>query len=82
MEPPQATYQVDGAALRRTRMRQGLLPKDVAEASGLSRSYIQRLETGKASGRMRPGTYAALRTAVRATDSELLAPHEDKPEER
>jgi transcriptional regulator with XRE-family HTH domain len=63
-------------------MRQGLLPKDVAEASGLSRSYIQRLETGKASGRMRPGTYAALRTAVRATDSELLAPHEDKPEER
>jgi transcriptional regulator with XRE-family HTH domain len=73
MEPPLPTFQVNGAALRRTRMRQGLLPKDVAEASGLSRSYIQRLETGKASGRMRPGNYAALRKAVHANETELLA---------
>lgn len=82
MEPPEPTYQVDGTALRRTRMRQGLLPREVAEASGLSRSYIQRLETGKASGRMRPGNYAALRKAVHATDDELLAPDEVNPEKR
>lgn len=82
MEPPHPTFQVDGGALRRTRMRQGLLPREVAEASGLSRSYIQRLETGKASGRMRPGNYAALRKAVQATDDELLVPDEATPEKR
>lgn len=82
MEPPPPTYQVIGAALRKARMRQGLLPKDVAAAAGLSRSYIQRLETGSASGRMRPGNYAALRTAVTATDDELLTPTEDPPQER
>jgi transcriptional regulator with XRE-family HTH domain len=59
-------------------MRQGLLPREVAEASGLSRSYIQRLETGKASGHMRPGNYIALRKAVNANETELLlAPTED-----
>jgi transcriptional regulator with XRE-family HTH domain len=82
MKPLPPTYQVDGDALREARMRKGLLPKEVAEASGLSRSYIQRLETGSASGRMRPGNYVALRTAVTATDDELLTPTEDPPEER
>ena len=82
MEPPQPTFQVSGAALRRTRMRQGLLPREVADATGLSRSYIQRLETGKASGRMRPGNYAALRKALQATDEDLLADSEAIPEKR
>jgi transcriptional regulator with XRE-family HTH domain len=63
-------------------MRQGLLPREVAQAAGLSRSYIQRLETGKATGRMRPGNYTALRTAVNANETELLAPTEDPFEER
>lgn len=63
-------------------MRQGLLPREVAEASGLSRSYIQRLETGQASGRMRPGNYTALRTALNATDKDLLAPEEATQEKR
>lgn len=63
-------------------MRQGLLPWEVAEAAGLSRSYIQRLETGKASGRMRPGNYAALRKALQATDEDLLADSEAIPEKR
>lgn len=57
-------------------MRQGLLPWQVAQRAGISRSYIQRLETGVRT-RMRPGTYARLRAALHATDEELLAPLED-----
>lgn len=64
-------------------MRQGLGTEQVAEAAGITRSYLSRLETGKASGRMRPGTYAALRTALHATDDDLLAPTEEvNPETR
>ncbi|MGY0062751.1 helix-turn-helix domain-containing protein [Streptomyces sp. LZ34] len=64
-------------------MRQGLLPRQVAAASGLSRSYIQRLETG-ARTRMSPTTYAALRTALGLDpeDEQLLAPSEEPTEER
>lgn len=55
-------------------MRQGLAMQQVAGAAGITRSYLSRLETGKASGRMRPGTYAALRKVLKATDDELLTP--------
>lgn len=63
-------------------MRQGLDMEQVADAAGITRSYLSRLETGKASGRMRPGTYAALRTVLSATDEELLAPIEATNEKR
>lgn len=71
MERPPATYQVNGAELRRTRMRQGLGIQETAEAAGIDRSYLQRLETG-VRHRMRPGTYAALRTALNVNDDRLL----------
>lgn len=84
MDRPPATYQVSGAALRKTRMRLGLLPRQVAEAAGLSRSYIQRLEDGTASGHMRPPSYAALRTAlgIAPDDDQLLASPEEPEQER
>lgn len=82
MEQPPATFQVNGAALRRTRMRQGIGMQAAADAAGITRSYLSRLETGTASGRMRPDTYVALRTALRATDHDFLAPPEDQPEKR
>lgn len=78
MERPPATYQVNGAELRRTRMRQGLGIQETATAAGIDRSYLQRLETGVRQ-RMRPGTYAALRTALNVDDDRLLA---EKPEKR
>ena len=77
MERPPATFQVSGAALRRTRMRQGLGLRQTAQAAGITRSYLQRLETG-ARTRMRPQTYAALRTALGLTPEadDLLLTHE------
>lgn len=75
MERPPATYQVNGAELRRTRMRLGLGIREVAEAAGIGRSYLQRLETGSRQ-RMRPGSYAALRTALDVRDDRLLLSEE------
>jgi transcriptional regulator with XRE-family HTH domain len=64
-------------------MRQGLEMAKVADAAGITRSYLSRLETGKATGRVRPGTYAALRKAVNADETELLlTPTEDPSQER
>ncbi|MFI0915210.1 helix-turn-helix domain-containing protein [Streptomyces abikoensis] len=79
MERP-PTFQVSGAALRRTRMRQGLGLKETADAAGISRSYLQRLETGIRQ-HMRPGTYVALRIALRVNDDRLLATGEEDTEE-
>ncbi|MGW7001310.1 helix-turn-helix domain-containing protein [Streptomyces sp. NPDC054933] len=76
-----ATYQVNGAALRIRRMNRGVEIAELAQAAGITPSYLSRVEVGTASGRMRPGTYTALRDYLKATDQDLLAPHED-PRER
>ncbi|GFE20150.1 hypothetical protein Sliba_06030 [Streptomyces nigrescens] len=76
MNNPPATYQVNGAAIRATRKRQGLGIRETAEAAGISRSYLQRLETGTRE-QMRPPTYAALRRTLHAQEEELLVPHEE-----
>ncbi|MEV7466217.1 helix-turn-helix transcriptional regulator [Streptomyces kronopolitis] len=76
MNNPPATYQVNGAAIRATRKRRGLGIRETAEAAGISRSYLQRLETGIRE-QMRPPTFAALRTALHADHHELLVPHEE-----
>lgn len=76
MHRPPATYQVNGAAIRETRKRQGLGIREAAEAAGISRSYWQRLETGIRE-QMRPPTYAALRRTLHAEEDELLVPHEE-----
>jgi cytoskeletal protein RodZ len=62
-------------------MRQGLSVQDVAAAARISRSYLQRLETGTRE-RMGAPRYIRLRTALKSTDAQLLAPSEDPPEER
>lgn len=76
MEKPHPTFQVNGAALRRHRMRQGLSIKQVASVAGISRSYLSHLEIG-ARTRMSPGAYVRLREALRAHDDSLLARPED-----
>ncbi|MGW1160435.1 helix-turn-helix domain-containing protein [Streptomyces sp. NPDC002519] len=81
MERPPATYQVHGPSLRKERMRQGLSLRGVAEAARISRSYLQRLETGTRE-RMGPQRYIRLRTALHSTDARLLAPPEDPTEKR
>ncbi|GGX49400.1 helix-turn-helix domain-containing protein [Streptomyces noursei] len=81
MNNPPATYQVNGAAIRATRKRQGLGIRETAEAAGISRSYLQRLETGIRE-QMRPPKYAALRKTLHATDAELLVLHGETKEKR
>jgi transcriptional regulator with XRE-family HTH domain len=62
-------------------MRQGLSVQEVADTAAISRSYLQRLETGTRE-RMGPQRYIRLRTALKSTDKKLLAPPEDPPETR
>lgn len=73
-QPP--TYEVDGTAIREERMQAGLEISELAERAGISRRYLSHLETGSRT-RMRPSTFARLRTALKATDDRLrLAPTE------
>ncbi|MFJ9671434.1 helix-turn-helix domain-containing protein [Streptomyces sp. NPDC101221] len=74
MERPPATYQVHGPSLRKQRMDQGLTVQEAADKAGISRSYLQRLETGIRE-RMGPKRYTRLRTALNATDAQLCPPH-------
>lgn len=81
MTAPRATYEVDGAAIRRVRMSRGIQIADLARNAHITRSYLSRLETG-VRRQMRPPTYTALRTAlgVDADDGQLLAPSEPNTE--
>lgn len=85
MHRPQPTFQVNGAAIRTIRMHKGLSTTEAAKTAGISDCYLRHLETG-IRDRMRPGRYAALRTALglQPDDTRLLAPppHEDPHETR
>ncbi|MGW2721343.1 helix-turn-helix domain-containing protein [Streptomyces sp. NPDC001492] len=75
-----ATYLVHGPSLRKQRKSLGLSVREAADRAGISRSYLQRLETGTRE-RMGPPRYIRLRTALSATD-EQLSPPEELTEER
>lgn len=76
MQNPQPTFQVNGAAIRVIRMRAGIEMRELAQAAGISRRYLNHLELGTRRD-MRPATYARLRAALHATDHQLLAPSEE-----
>lgn len=77
--PP--TFQVNGAAIRSIRMDAGIDISQLAAEIGITASYLSRIEVGTASGRMKPRTYIRLRTALNATDKQLLiAPGETPPQ--
>ncbi|MFF7610700.1 helix-turn-helix domain-containing protein [Streptomyces lavendulae] len=59
MKAPRATYEVNGAAIRKIRMSRGIPTADLARSAGISRSYVCRLEIGVRT-RMRPATFARL----------------------
>lgn len=71
-----ATFEVNGTAIRTRRMRAGIEVTQLAAQVGITASYLRKLETG-ARRRMRPGNYVRLRTALHATDKDLLAPTEE-----
>lgn len=76
MHQPQPTFWVNGTAVRDRRMALGIEITELADAAGITASYLSRIEVGTATGRMRPRKYAALRTAlgVQPDDPQLLAP--------
>jgi transcriptional regulator with XRE-family HTH domain len=74
------TFEVDGTAICTKRMQAGMEVQQLAEAAGITASYLRKLERGDRT-RMRPGNYQALRAALDANETELLAPHPD-PHER
>ena len=80
MERPPSTYQVNGAAIRTRRMELGMSIAECAAAIGISRPYLDQLELGHRR-HPRPPIYAALCTALRVTDAQLLAAEESTPKE-
>ncbi|QCX81152.1 anaerobic benzoate catabolism transcriptional regulator [Streptomyces sp. YIM 121038] len=82
MERP-PTYTVNGAEIRRLRMQAGLTTEELARKAQISRRYLGHLETGYRT-RMRPDTYAGLRTALGlpADSRQLLDPTEGTSEKR
>ncbi|NUQ95193.1 MAG: helix-turn-helix transcriptional regulator [Streptomyces sp.] len=75
------TFEVDGTAICTKRMQAGMEVQQLAEAAGITASYLRKLERGDRT-RMRPGNYQALRAALNANETELLAPHPDPPERK
>lgn len=76
MHQPRPTFKVRGTAIREKRMQAGLESSELAERAGISPRYLNHLENGTRD-QMRPRRYVDLRTALDATDDELLAPPEE-----
>ena len=74
------TFQVDGTAICAKRMQAGMEVQQLAGQAGITASYLRKLERGVRT-RMRPGHYQALRAALTANETELLAPHLNPPRE-
>ena len=76
MEQPPPTYEVNGAEIRKARMQAGLETGEAAKAAGISRPYLNHLETGYRT-RMSPSRYARLRKSlgIADDDSRLLQRH-------
>ncbi|WP_138964286.1 helix-turn-helix transcriptional regulator [Streptomyces sp. YIM 121038] len=68
------TFEVVGDAIREERMQAGLARSELAERAGMSHRYLAHLENGTRK-HMSPKRYIALREALQATDTRLLAPH-------
>ncbi|MEY9995799.1 transcriptional regulator with XRE-family HTH domain [Streptomyces sp. V4I8] len=75
------TYTVDGTAICTKRMSAGMEVQQLADLVGITANYLRKVERGVRT-RMRPGPYQALRAALQATETELLAPNVDPPERK
>jgi transcriptional regulator with XRE-family HTH domain len=62
-------------------MNAGMDVQQLADMVGITDSYLRKLERGVRT-RMRPGPYQALRAALNANDTDLLAPHQNPPERK
>lgn len=73
MHQAPTTFQVEGAAICAKRMQNGISIRHLADQVGCSDSYLRKLERGTRS-HMGPELYVRLRTALAATDDDLLGP--------
>lgn len=73
MEVLPSTFEVLGAQIRKRRMEMGMEAHELAAKARISRRYLNHLENGTRT-HMRPRRYTDLRTALEATDEDLLAP--------
>lgn len=81
MQEPVTTVEVNGLAIWAKRMQAGIEVKELASAAGVSDSYVRKLERGIRK-RMKHATYHRLRTALKADESEFLAPQRTQSDER
>jgi transcriptional regulator with XRE-family HTH domain len=81
MVQPPTTFQVDGTAICTKRMQAGMEVQQLADLVGITDSYLRKLERGVRT-RMRPSKYQALRAALDANETELLAPDSNPPERK
>ncbi|MFC9821444.1 helix-turn-helix domain-containing protein [Streptomyces erythrochromogenes] len=72
MHQAPTTFEVEAVALRKKRMQRGISIAHLAEQVGCSDSYLRKLENGTRR-HVGPEIYIPLRTALAATDKELLA---------
>jgi transcriptional regulator with XRE-family HTH domain len=78
--PQRSTVEVNGSAIRRLRKLSGLDMRVLADLAEITPNYLSRIETGSRR-RVRPSVYGALRTALGATDDQLLADGERSQQE-
>ena len=83
MEQPPTTYSVNGAEIRKLRVKAGLSTEELARAARLSRRYLDHLQNGYRT-RMRPHSYSRLSQALGlpADSTQLLLPPEGQSIER
>ena len=83
MEATPGTYQVNGAVIRKLRMKAGLSTAEMARRAQISERYLNHLENGYRT-RMRPGAYTRLHQALGlpADSTQILAPPEGPSQER
>jgi transcriptional regulator with XRE-family HTH domain len=79
MQEPVTTFEVNGQAIWAARMQAGTEVKALAAAAGISDSYLRKLERGIRK-HMKPGPYLRLRTALNASEQQLLAPNGEPDE--
>lgn len=72
MHQAPTAFEVEGAAICTKRMQKGMSVGQLARLVGCTANYLRKLERGTRR-RMGPEFYLRLRTALDATDDELLA---------
>lgn len=76
MHQAPTTFLVVGAVICAKRMQAGISVRHLAEQVGCTTSYLRKIERGTRN-RMGPAYYIRLRTALAATDDDLLGPAEE-----